>query len=106
MAGEEVLTTRELVRQIALVLQRKPPGWHLPMWPFLAAAVVMESTLSPLGIQPPLHRRRLDFFRKSFLFSTLRARAQLGFVPRIPLSQGAVDTAEWYRTHGYLSTPK
>jgi len=106
MAGEEVLTTRELVRQIALVLQRKPPGWHLPMWPFLAAAVVMESTLSPLGIQPPLHRRRLDFFRKSFLFSTLRARTQLGFVPRIPLSQGAVDTAEWYRTHGYLSTPK
>lgn len=105
MAGEEVLTTRELVGQIAHVLGREPPRWHLPMWPFLAAAVVMEGTLSPLGIQPPLHRRRLDFFRKSFLFSTARARAQLEFTPRIPLSQGAVDTAEWYREHGYLSMP-
>jgi glycerol-3-phosphate dehydrogenase len=64
MAGEEILTTRELVRQIAGVLERPAPQWRLPMWPFLWAAVLMESTLAPLGIQPPLHRRRLDFFSK------------------------------------------
>jgi nucleoside-diphosphate-sugar epimerase len=72
------------------------------MWPFLSAAVLMEATLAPLGIQPPLHRRRLDFFRKSFLFSTAHARQRLNFTPRIAFSQGAIETAGWYREHGYL----
>lgn len=102
MAGEERLTTREFVSQIAGVLERPPPRWRLPMWPFLWTAVMMEGTLAPLGIQPPLHRRRLDFFRKSFLFSTARARARLEFTPSIPFREGAVDAAGWYRAHGYL----
>jgi nucleoside-diphosphate-sugar epimerase len=72
------------------------------MWPFLSTAVLMEATLAPLGIQPPLHRRRLDFFRKSFLFSTARARERLAFTPCITFSKGAIDTVGWYREHGYL----
>jgi dihydroflavonol-4-reductase len=102
MAGEEVLTTRDTVRQVADALGRPPPRVQVPMWPFLAAAVVMEKTLSPFGIQPPLHRRRLDFFRKSFVFSTAKARAVLGFTPVIPFSEGAVETALWYRKGNYL----
>ena len=102
MAGEEILTTRELVQEIAAALNKPAPRWRLPMWPFLAAAILMERTLPPLGIQPPLHRRRLDFFRKSFLFSTAKARTLLGFTPSIPFKIGAVETANWYRDGGYL----
>lgn len=102
MAGEEVLTTRDMVRQVADALACKPPRFEVPMWPFLAAAVVMEHTLPPFGIQPPLHRRRLDFFRKSFVFSTAKARSVLGFTPTIPFSKGAMETAQWYAKGGYL----
>lgn len=102
MAGEETLTTREMVGEVAGALGRTPPAWRLPMWPFLAAAVVLERTLPPFGIQPPLHRRRLDFFRKSFLFSTMKARTVLKFLPAIPFRSGALDTATWYRDGGYL----
>lgn len=102
MAGEEILTTRDMVQQVASALGRSAPGWRAPMWPFLAAAVVMERTLPPFGIQPPLHRRRLDFFRKSFVFSTAKARSVLGFTPRIPFSSGALETAQWYRQGHYL----
>ena len=105
MAGAEILTTRELVQGIADALGRPAPRGHLPMWPFLAAAVLMERTLAPLGIQPPLHRRRLDFFRKSFLFSTAKASAQLGFTPAVPFRAGLVETAQWYRDLGYLPAP-
>ncbi len=80
----------------------RAPRWHVPMWPFLAAAVVMEKTLSPLGIQPPLHRRRLDFFRKSFVFSTAKAQRLLGFTAAVPFAAGTVETANWYREQGYL----
>ncbi|MBL8270364.1 NAD-dependent epimerase/dehydratase family protein, partial [Steroidobacter sp.] len=82
-AGNEIMTTHEMVRRIATVLERKPPRLQLPMWPFVAAAGVMETTLPPLHIAPPLHSRRLDFFRKSFVFSTARAQSLLGFEPAI-----------------------
>lgn len=101
-AGKEIMTTHEMVRRIAGVLQRKPPRLQLPLWPFIAAAGVMEHTLPPLHIAPPLHSRRLDFFRKSFVFSTARAESLLGFQPAIDFRTGAADTVSWYRAHGLL----
>lgn len=102
MAGDETLSTHDVVQEIANALHRPPPRWRVPLWPFLAAAVVMERTLAPLGIQPPLHRRRLDFFRKSFLFSTAKARALLDFAPTVSFRSGASETAAWYRDNGFL----
>jgi dihydroflavonol-4-reductase len=102
LAGHEVMTTRDFVREIATALGREPPRWHAPLWPFAAAAVVLEATLKPIGIQPPLHRRRLDFFRKSFVFSVAKARSILGFEPQICFSDGAKETAAWYRAQGLL----
>jgi nucleoside-diphosphate-sugar epimerase len=102
MAGEEVMTTREMVRQVAHALGRKEPRWRVPLWPLLAAAVFFEATLKPIGVQPPLHRRRLDFFRKSFVFSSTKARRLLNFVPTVPFATGAVEAASWYRKNAYL----
>jgi nucleoside-diphosphate-sugar epimerase len=106
MPGHEVMTTREMVAAIAGALGRPVPRLRLPLWPFLAAAVVFEGTCRPLGIQPPLHRRRLDFFRKSFVFSTQKAERLLGFVPQVSFAEGARDTAAWYRGHGFLGAGK
>jgi nucleoside-diphosphate-sugar epimerase len=103
-AGREIMTTIEMVQHIAAALGRKPPRTHLPMWPFLAAAGVLQTVLPPLRIQPPLHSRRLDFFRKSFVFSTAKAQQVLGFQPEIGFAAGAVDTARWYRAHGHIAT--
>jgi dihydroflavonol-4-reductase len=68
----------------------------------VTAAVVFESTFSPLGLKPPLHRRRLDFFRKSFSFSTDRAERLLHVRPQVDFRSGARLTAEWYRANGLL----
>ncbi len=102
MAGAETMTTREMVQHVAHALGVKARRWRLPLWPFLATAVMMEKTLSPFGIQPPLHRRRLDFFRKSFVFSTAKAQRLLGFTAAIPFATGTIETAHWYREQGYL----
>jgi nucleoside-diphosphate-sugar epimerase len=103
LAGQETMTTREMVEYVAHALGRRAPRWHAPMWPFLAAAVAFEKTLSPLGIQPPLHRRRLDFFCKSFVFSTAKAARLLGFRASVPFATGSVETANWYRHQGLLA---
>ncbi len=103
LAGQETMTTREMVEHVAHALGRRAPRWHVPMWPFLIAAITLEKTLAPLGIQPPLHRRRLDFFRKSFVFSTAKATRVLGFQASVPFAPGSVETATWYREQGLLA---
>lgn len=102
LAGSERVTTNEMVAAIGAAVDRRRRVFHAPLWPFIVAAVVFEHTFSPLGLKPPLHRRRLDFFRKSFSFSTARAQALLGSPPQIDFAQGARLTAQWYRENGFL----
>ncbi|HXH09747.1 MAG TPA: NAD-dependent epimerase/dehydratase family protein [Alphaproteobacteria bacterium] len=102
LPGKEPLTTAAMLETIARQLSTRIPAFHLPMAMFLAAAIVLENTCRPLGIQPPLHRRRLDFFRKNFVFSQERSATLLGFTPRIGFEQGVAETAEWYKARGDL----
>lgn len=102
LAGSERITTNEMVAAIGEAVGNRRRVLHSPMWPFILAAFVFESTFSPLGLKPPLHRRRLDFFRKSFSFSTARAEQLLGSRPQVGFLEGARRTAEWYQANGYL----
>ncbi len=79
------------------------PRLRVPLAPVAAAAFLLETTLRPLGIQPPLHRRRIDFFRKSFRLDGSKAQRLLGFVPKTGFSEGATQTARWYEQAGELS---
>jgi dihydroflavonol-4-reductase len=102
LAGSERVTTNAMVSAISAALDSRRHVFHAPMWPFVAAAHVFEATMSPLGLKPPLHRRRLDFFRKSFRFSTAKAERLLDFRAEITFMVGARRTAEWYRANAYL----
>jgi len=97
LAGKEVLSTNEMVKTIAAYFGTKLPAFRAPLWVFMFIATVLEGTLRPLGIQPPLHRRRMDFFKKSCTFSQDLARDQLGFIPKIDFQQGVASTAQWYQ---------
>jgi nucleoside-diphosphate-sugar epimerase len=102
LAGKEAVSTNEMVSTVAEQLRVPAPRIRLPLLPFLVAAAVLEAGLRPLGIQPPLHRRRMDFFRKSFVLRATRAATTLGFQPRTGFHDGASATAAWYRRMGYL----
>ena len=56
----------------------------------------------PLGISPPLYRRRVEFFHLDRAFDISKARRLLGYEPRWSLSAGLTATAEAYRTAGWL----
>ena len=102
LAGIEPVTTNQMVAAISRQLGTTPPRFRTPMFPFMVAAIVLEKTMRPLGIQPPLHRRRLDFFKKSFTLATQHARQTFGFSPKEDFLQGALKTANWYKEMGYL----
>ncbi len=103
LAGLEPVTTNAMVTCIADALRVSLPKFRAPLFLFMWTAVVMETVLRPLGIQPPLHRRRMDFFKKSFSFSTAKARSVLDFEPKYTFAHGVVETAKWYQTQGDLN---
>jgi len=102
LAGPRYTTLEELVRMVASELRVAPPRVHLPVWPFWTAGLLCELICVPLGIEPPIYRRRVDFYTKSRAFDTKRARTELGFAPRVDLADGIRRTADWYRSEGLL----
>jgi dihydroflavonol-4-reductase len=97
-----VTTLNELVRMVAEEASVPPPARHLPVWPFWMAGAACELVCAPFGLEPPLYRRRVDFFTKSRAFDISRARLELGFNPQVTLRDGIRRTLAWYREQGWL----
>jgi len=102
LAGPRYTTLEQLVQLVAKELNVTPPRLHWPVWPFWTAGLLCEMVCVPLGIEPPIFRRRVDFYTKSRAFDTTRARTELGFVPGVGLEDGIKRTADWYRAEGLL----
>jgi dihydroflavonol-4-reductase len=102
LAGPQYTTLNELVALIATELGTSPPTLHLPVWPFWLAGALCEAVCVPFGLEPPLYRRRVDFYRKSRAFDTTLARRELGYNPTIDLKTGIHRTAAWYREQNLL----
>lgn len=102
LAGGEVTTLNELVGIVADVAGVPAPRLHLPVWPVWMAGAACEALCAPFGIEPPIYRRRVDFFTKSRAFDIARARTEIGFAPDVTLRDGIGRTLEWYRAHGWL----
>lgn len=102
LAGDEIVSTRDMCRHIADAVNKPLRRLRLPLFPFMIAAVTFEQTLGRAGIQPPLHRRRLDFFRKSFYFSPLERNRLMKWRPAVKFEEGSRNAADWYRDAGLL----
>lgn len=102
LTGDEAPTLNELVHEIAGVAQVKSPPFRLPVWPFWLAGALCEAVCVPLGIEPPVYRRRVKFFTSNRWFDTSRARAELGFAPKVSLREGLRRTLDSYRQLGWV----
>ena len=59
----------------------------------------------PLGIEPPLFRRRADWFRQTRAFTIDKAVRELGFVARVPLAEGSGARRSGTASTRYLRQP-
>lgn len=102
VGGEEYVTLTELVQMVAEELNVPPPRWKFPIKPMIWLATVCEGVCVPLGIEPPLHRRRVSFFQNSRAFSVEKAKRLLGYQPQVSLREALRRTIGWYEANGWL----
>jgi nucleoside-diphosphate-sugar epimerase len=101
---EEPVTLNELVRQVAAAVGSEVKiirfPWYGGAW---CAATAIEVVSKALRMRPPVFRRRLSWFKTNRAFRIDRAKAELGYLPRVRLTEGLARTAYWYRKAGYLA---
>lgn len=102
VAGPRPCTLRELIAEVQAATGSRRYGFRLPLAPMLAAAAVVEDTCRALKLDPPIYRRRMDFFWSDSEFDTALARRTLAWAPRVELADGIRRTAEDYRRSGLL----
>jgi nucleoside-diphosphate-sugar epimerase len=61
-----------------------------------------EALCRPIGIEPPLYRRRVDFFTKNRHFDGSKAERDLGYRARATFEEEIGDIIRWYREQGWL----
>lgn len=102
IAGPQAVPLHEMLAELASVLNRRRCGPRLPLKPILWLAAVVEDTARLLKVNPPIYRRRVDFYLSDAAFSTLRAQAVLGWQPCTQLREGLARTAEAYFEQGSI----
>jgi len=102
LAGEQIVSFRELVSAIALALGKSSPGWSIPLWLANLASDCFALLPGFTGEKAPLTRSRVQFLTNSRVYDIGRAREELGFAPHVELKEGMSCTAQWYRKHAYL----
>jgi nucleoside-diphosphate-sugar epimerase len=96
-------------RMVAIIgeaLGRRVRIIRLPAGPVFALAGLCERVCRPLGMEPPLHRRRVAFYTKDRAFDTRKLRERLGYECRFSNERGLAETARWYVAQGWIRGPK
>lgn len=102
IGGEEIFTLNELLYTISELLSVSKTKIHLPATPFRIVASIVEKICIPLKIEPPIYKRRVDFFTKSRAFDINKAKKILGYKPAVNITEGLKLTALWYTKYGLL----
>jgi nucleoside-diphosphate-sugar epimerase len=102
VAGPRPLSIRELAETYARACDVSPPFVRLPKAPLRLALSVLEPLAARAHVTLPLGTSAIDFFTFDRHFSTERARNELGFEPKVDLSEGTRRTVRWYQSEGLL----
>ncbi|MFK8018380.1 MAG: NAD-dependent epimerase/dehydratase family protein [Pseudomonadales bacterium] len=102
IAGETPTSISTLVETVAECAGVKKFPIRIPAWPIQILGDIVETICIPFGIEPPIYRRRVDFFTKDRHFDTSKAQSELGFKPQNTFKQEVDNIYQWYKKEGWL----
>lgn len=102
IAGNEVLTVKQIVDTIAAATHSSIPKLTLPLFPAKVAAWKLEKAFRLFHKEAPLTRGKLAFFIHPKPLSIQKASRELGYAPKTNFQTGIAQTVNWYREQGWL----
>ncbi len=102
IANERYVTLEYTLQVIAKIYGVSLFPFKIPALPVQLLGSVVEKICKPFGLEPPIHRRRVDFFVKSRAFDTSKAARELGFKPSFTFEKETEVVARWYVENGWI----
>lgn len=102
-AGRSAKTMNELYAAVAKAAGVQVLPFKIPATPLQIAGGIMEVLCKPFGIEPPLYRRRVDFYTKHRSFDISKAQNELGYQPANDFETETRNIYEWYKSKNWLS---
>lgn len=103
--SQQAITFRDMVNLISDYYRVSTRFISLPARPLFALGDLCELIFRPLGIEPPIYRRRLAFYTKNRSFNTRKMQTLLNFAPIHNDKEGLIELAQWYLDRGWVSCP-
>jgi nucleoside-diphosphate-sugar epimerase len=101
-AGKRPASISELVQTVAEKAGVKPLPFKVPAMPVQVLGSVVEFICKPFGIEPPIYRRRVDFFTKTRSFDISKAQRDLDYLPGQDFSDEVSNIFDYYKAEGWL----
>ena len=102
IAGREAVTLEHTYKTIAKLAKTSVLPIKIPALPLQILGTIVETVCKPFDIEPPLYRRRCDFFIKNRAFDITKAHQVLGFEPQLSFEEEAQQIYTWYKENGWL----
>ena len=99
--GGEDMSLREILGAVAGAAGRTPPRIRLPHGAVLPFAYVSEAWARISGREPFATVEGVRLARKRMVFSSAKARRELGYAGR-PARDALRDAVAWFAAHGYI----
>lgn len=100
LGGQNVLLA-DMLRDIALLVGRRPPRLRVPRRLLYPAAAVAEMIATRTGREPFLTLDGLRMAKNRMFFTSAKATRELGYEAR-PYGEGLKDAVAWFRGAGQL----
>jgi dihydroflavonol-4-reductase len=100
LGGQDVPLVN-MLRDIAVLVGRRPPRLRLPRGPLYPVAVAAELMARMTGREPLLTLDGLRMSTHRMFYTSAKAARELGFVAR-PYREGLQDAIDWFRRAGYV----
>lgn len=101
--GNENLSFRAMLEQMADVVGVSPPRIQLPSWFIKTTAAALELVSVFTGKEPYPSLPAAELSVKYSYYSSAKARAELGYAPRVDFRQSIINTYNWCKETGFIT---
>ena len=101
--NKEYIPLKDMVKTISQAYQKKVYFLRIPALPVFMLGGLCELIFRPLGLEPPIYRRRVAFYTKDRAFDTRKMRTVVNYEPKYDNTRGLKETAQWYVDQGWLA---